>query len=141
MYANIPYLTAELVPLLETYALTKQRNIGPRTWVMDSLLDAGVPHDVLLRILDDMFWRNEEPFQGNTRKILVLDAVWVADKWYSESLKGRSYAGGRTAMGAGFKPEAVVQMLEAYLRSGVDFGLEAEVVERLVSDIRRRFTV
>ena len=65
----------------------------------------------------------------------------MADKWYSESLKGRSYAGGRTAMGAGFKPEAVVQMLEAYLRSGVDFGLEAEVVERLVSDIRRRFTV
>lgn len=137
------YLIAELVPLLETYALTntKQRNISPRTWVIDSLVDAGVPHDVLLRILDDMFWRNEEPFQGNTRKILVLDAVWVADKWYSESLKGRSYSGGRTAMGAGFKPEAVVQMLEAYARSGVDFGPEAEAVERLVSDIKRKFLV
>jgi len=108
---------------------------------MDSLLDAGVPHDVLLRILDDMFWRNEEPFQGNFRKILIFDAVWVADKWYSESLKGRSYAGGRTAMGAGFKPEAVVQILEAYLRSGADLGPEAEVVERLVSDIKRRFMV
>ncbi|KAF8437373.1 Non-repetitive/WGA-negative nucleoporin C-terminal-domain-containing protein [Terfezia claveryi] len=131
----------ELVPLLETYALTKQRNIGPRTWVIESLLDAGVPHDVLLRILDDMFWRNEEPFQGNTRKTLVLDAVWVADKWYSESLKGRSYAGGRTAMGAGFKPEGVVQILEAYLKSGVDLGPETEAVERLASDIRRRFMI
>lgn len=111
--------------------------MGPPTWVIDTLLDAGIPHDVLLRILDDMFWRDEPPFHGSTRRRLVRDAVWTAEKWFYESLKGRSYAGGRTALGAGFKPEAVIQILEKY--TGVDLQQERENVEKLVSDIRRRF--
>lgn len=117
-----------------------QRDVGPPSWVVDTLLDAGVSHDVLLRILDDMFWRNEVPFEGNSRRRLVRDAVFTADKWFSESLKGRSFGGARTTIGSGFKPEAVVQLLEAYLRSGVEFGPEIKSkLERLVNDIKRKY--
>jgi len=130
----------DLIPLLEAYTNIKQRDIGPPSWVVDTLLDAGVPHDVLLRILDDMFWRNEVPFEGNSRRRLVRDAVSTADKWFCESLKGKTFGGVRTTIGAGFKPEAVAQVLEAYLRSGVDLGPEIRgKLEKLVNDIKRRY--
>ncbi|KAF8460382.1 Non-repetitive/WGA-negative nucleoporin C-terminal-domain-containing protein [Kalaharituber pfeilii] len=129
----------ELVPLLEVYALEKQRDIGPPTWVVDSLLDAGVSPEVLLRILDDIFWRNDVPFQHNARKRLVRDAVFVSEKWFSASLKGgRSFAGSNIA-GAGFKPDVVVAMLDAYVKSGVELGTERQRLDRLVNEIRRRY--
>lgn len=134
------FQTADLVPLLEKYTYIMQRDVGPPSWVVDTLLDAGVSHDVLLRILDDMFWRNEVPFEGNSRRRLVRDAVFTADKWFSESLKGRTFGGARATIGSGFKPEAVAQLLEAYLRSGVEFGPEIKLkLERLVNDIKRKY--
>ncbi|KAI5811602.1 Non-repetitive/WGA-negative nucleoporin C-terminal-domain-containing protein [Peziza echinospora] len=140
----------ELVPLLETYALERQRDIGPPTWIMDSLLEAGVQPDILLRVLDDMYWRNEIPFQGSTKRRLVRDAVFVAEKWFYGSLKGArgvGGSGGSLSIGSGsgvggapsgFRSEFVVAILEGYLNNGLEVGPERQRLERLLGEIRRR---
>ena len=113
---------------------------------MDSLLEAGVQPDIHLRILDDMYWRNEIPFQGSAKRRLVRDAVFVAEKWFYASLKGSRGIGGSGGSGSigaggapnGFRSELVVGMLEAYLRNGLEVGPERQRLERLIGEIRRR---
>lgn len=125
-----------MVPLLETYALEKQRDIGPPTWVVDTLLEAGVQPEVLLRILDDMFWRNEIPFQGPARRKLIRDAVFVAEKWFYASLKGGRGVGGGVSLG--FKADMVIEMLANYLQSGHFEPGDRDRLERLLFEMKRR---
>lgn len=129
-------VTDELVPLLEKYALEQQANLGPPTWVMDSLLAAGVTPEVLMRILDDMYWRNEVPLHGSARKVLIRDSIFVADKWFTQSMRsGRGFG----AADRRFKPEMVMDLLMGYARDGLAPGEERERLERLVAEIKKRF--
>jgi len=129
--------------MLEKYSIEKQPDAVDLPWVPQTFLDAGISPEILLRILDSMFFRDEVPFRGAARKKLVKDALFVADHWYRTALKGR---GKSTVMGGsvanrdgGFKKEMVVEMLEGYkpILTGAGDGATRETLERLVAEMRR----
>ena len=119
----------DLVPLLEIYAYEHQRDTGPHGWVVDAFIEAGIQEETLLRVLEEMFWRDEVPFRGAARKRLLGDAVYVAEKWWTNVVK-------RTG-GQGFRADSVSQSLKG-MAASIPRGLEAERIERLLADVRRR---
>lgn len=119
----------DLVPLLEIYAYEHQRDTGPHGWVVDAFIEAGIQEETLLRVLEEMFWRDEVPFRGAARKRLLGDAVYVAEKWWTNVVK-------RTG-GQGFRADSVGQSLKG-MAASIPRGLEAERIERLLADVRRR---
>lgn len=98
---NIP----TVLPLLETYAFTHQRGVGPQTWVVDVFLDLLVAHDQIVAVLESVFYNNEAPFVGRQRKWIAHDLVHVVDAWFNESTRGGGYAFG------GVENAAMVQEL------------------------------
>lgn len=87
---NIP----TVVPLLETYAFTHQRGVGPETWVVDVFVELGVAHEQLVAVLESIFYNNEAPFVGRHRKHIADDLVHVVDSWFADSTRGGGYAFG-----------------------------------------------
>lgn len=119
----------DLVPLLEIYAYENQRDVGPPTWVVDTLLDAGIVHETLLRILDEMFWRDEVPFKGTARRRLVRDAVYVVEKWFASAVRRG---------GEGLRTEMVKGVLVGFAGAIPDGG-DKERIIRVVEEITKRF--
>lgn len=98
----------DLLPLIETYSLTRQRK-SPRGWVIDAFLAAGVMHDVLFNILDNMY---EQPtWQGKSATaFLAGETLHLSRSWYDVSLRPaltRTYSD--------FNAKAVLDSLQRYL--------------------------
>ncbi|KAH0608129.1 uncharacterized protein H6S33_002181 [Morchella sextelata] len=119
----------DLVPLLEIYAYENQRDVGPPTWVVDTLSEAGIANETILRILDEMFWRDEVPFKGTARRRLVRDAVFVAEKWFAAAVR----RGGEAAL----KTEMVKNVLHQFAQAIPD-GTDKERIVRLIEEITKR---
>ena len=79
---------SDLVPMLERYSVEFQNGVGPETWVMDTLIDIGVPFESLYSVLEGMFYNDEAPFQGKNRRYLARDILYVAEKWFQDSSRG-----------------------------------------------------
>ncbi|KAK6529667.1 hypothetical protein TWF281_008830 [Arthrobotrys megalospora] len=132
----------DLVPMLEIFAVENVPDTMHTSWVPQTFLDAGVSAELVLRILDAMFYRDEVPFKGSHRKRLVRDAVYVADKWFRSAVKKRTKTtlfGGTDQVEGGFKKQYVVATLERYkaiLNGPADQAI-AEKLERLLIEIRR----
>lgn len=120
----------DLVPLLEIYAYENQRDVGPPTWVVDTLCDSGILPETILRILDEMFWRDEIPFKGTSRRRLVKDAAYVVEKWFAAAVRKGGESGLRTDM--------VKSTLTGFLSSIPDASPEKERIMTLVADIEKR---
>lgn len=120
-----------LIPALESYAVEKCAD-SPPNWIVDTLIEAGISHDMALRILEEMYYRDELPFQGANRKKIVRDAIYVAEKWFATAA--------RTGRGLGsFRAEWVIETLEKFKMEGGRSGWgERENIDRLLADIRRR---
>ncbi|KAF3942199.1 hypothetical protein ABW19_dt0210033 [Dactylella cylindrospora] len=132
----------DLVPMLEIYAVENVPDTMHTSWVPQTFLDAGVSAELLLKILDGMFYRDEVPFKGVHRKKLVRDAVYVAEKWFRLSMKRRTKAsmfGAGDQVEGGFKRQYVITTLEKYktiLSGPQDEGIK-ERLERLLLEIKR----
>ncbi|KAF3924754.1 hypothetical protein AA313_de0209947 [Arthrobotrys entomopaga] len=132
----------DLVPMLEVYAVENVPDTMHTSWVPQTFLDAGVSAELLLRIIDGMFYRDEVPFNGSNRKKLVRDAVYVAEKWFRSALKKRTKTnlfGGGDQIEGGFKRQYVVTTLERYkgILTGPSDEAMKEKLERLLIEIRR----
>ena len=79
---------ADLVPMLERYSFEFQHGIGPEAWVMDTLLDLGVPFESLYSVLEGIFYNDEAPFQGKNRRYIARDILYVAQRWFQHSSRG-----------------------------------------------------
>jgi hypothetical protein len=128
--------------MLENYAIEKAPESMESSWVPQTFLDAGVSPELLLRILDGMFFRDEIPFKGAQRKHLVRDAVYVAEKWFNIARKKRGKAtifggaGGIDGLEGGFKKQMVSNMLDNYRKlPGLGQGL-SERLERLANEVK-----
>lgn len=122
---------ADIVPLLEKYAYEQQRDVGPPGWAVNALVDAGVSEETILRVLEDMFWREEIPFVGAARKRLLGDACVAAESWWHRAL--------RKGGAEGFSIESVGGVLRTMLGSLQKVGREdTERVEKLLADMTRR---
>lgn len=89
-------------------------------------------HDVILRILEEICYRDELPFQGAARRKIVRDAVYLVERWFSSAA--------RTGRGlSGFRTEWALETLEKFKNEGGRTGWgERERIDRLLADIRRR---
>lgn len=105
-YQNV-FPIDDILPILENYNLTKQRK-APRGWVIDALLAAGTPYEVLFPILDEMY---EQPtWQGKTATTMLIgETVYMSKLWYEASLKPRLSKGY-----SDFDPAAVRTTLQRY---------------------------
>ena len=123
------YKTDDLVPLLEIYAYEHQRDVGAPTGVVDSLLEAGIPADTIVRILDEMFWRDEVPFQGAARRRLIRDTTYASQRWFTRAVR----KGGEAVL----KKDFVKGVLEGLARVSTD--PEKSHIVGVLDEIRRRF--
>lgn len=122
---------ADMVPLLEKYAYEQQRDVGPPGWAVAALVDAGVNQDTILRVLEDMFWREETPFTGAARKRLFNDACATVESWWQGAM--------RKGGAEGFSVEATQGVLRTMLNALTNVGREeTDRVDRLVADMTRR---
>lgn len=119
----------DILPLLEKYAFTQQRNVGPQTWVIDTLTQIGVPFETLFPVLEGMFYNDEQPFHGRNRKVIAEEILYVVTLWIQETSRGKE-----RVLGGEQNAEAVSQMLLLLQQSG---GLDANRAED-AGNMRRR---
>lgn len=73
--------------MLERYALEHQRDVGPPTWIVDLLLDLNVAHETIFTVLEGMYYTDEAPFQGNNRRYIAKDLLYLIQHWYHETVR------------------------------------------------------
>jgi nuclear pore complex protein Nup155 len=93
------------------------------------LLEAGIPADTIVRILDEMYWRDEVPFQGSARRRLVRDATYAAERWFTLAVR----KGGEAIL----KKDFVKGVLEGLARATGDSNDKARIMG-VLDEIRRR---
>ena len=116
-----------LLPMLERYALEYQRGVGPQTWVLDLFLDLEVPHESLLPVLEQIYYANEQPFQGKNRRVLAGDLVYLLSRWFTASER----SGERYPFGSEESLAGVEEVLAGLVRSGDLEGRRKEEAETL----------
>ncbi len=77
-----------MVEILECYTVKCQNGVGPETWVMDSLIDIGVPFESLFSALEGLFYRDEVPLQGRNRRHIANEILYVVRLWFQDSSRG-----------------------------------------------------
>ena len=77
-----------LIPMLKRYAFECQNGIGSETWVVDTLIDVGVPFESLYSVLEHMFLAAEQPFQGKNMRYIANDIVYVVRLWLLDRTRG-----------------------------------------------------
>ncbi len=101
--------------MLERYAFEYQNGVGPETWVVDTLVDIGVPYESLFPVLEGMFYNDEAPFQGRNRRYVANDIIYVVKLWFQDSSRG-----GGKILGGGSNAAAISQTLLMLQQSGLD---------------------
>lgn len=120
----------DLLPMVERYNLSKQRK-SPRGWVIDAFLEAGVNHDVMFTILDDML---EQPtWQGKTAtSVLVGETLYLCTSWYELALRPSLLQ-----PSSEFNKQAVLYTLQRFTKilnqqAAVDLRIEVETLEKRI---------
>ena len=106
---------ADLLPRIRKYALEFQTGVGPDTWVVDTFVDLQVPFESILSALEEMFYRDEAPFQGRNRRFIANDIIYIVGLWYRDSSRGAG-----VAFGGESNAEAISQLLQVLLQSDLD---------------------
>lgn len=96
-----------IVDILECYAVGAVNGVGPETWVMDTLIDIGLPFESLFSALEGLFYRDEAPLQGKNRRHIANEILYVVRLWLQDSSRG---AGG--VLGGESNAAAISQVLQ-----------------------------
>ncbi|KAL8869081.1 MAG: hypothetical protein Q9174_004538 [Haloplaca sp. 1 TL-2023] len=115
--AETMFPVADLLPMLKRYAFNFQSQNGPETWVLDIFIDLSVPFETIWGVLENMFYNDEQPFQGRNRRYIGNDMVYIAKLWFQDSIRGSG-----TLYGSEDNAYAVSQMLHLVMQSGLDEG-------------------
>ena len=108
-----------LLPMLLAYSYNLQRDVAPEHWVVDIFLGLGVPHEQIFETLEQMFCTEDRPFVGGRAKgEVVSQSLYVAGKWWSESLR----AGGTSAFGGEEASRRVLEFFDAVVSVGAGGG-------------------
>ncbi|KAL4790691.1 Non-repetitive/WGA-negative nucleoporin C-terminal-domain-containing protein [Aspergillus venezuelensis] len=103
-----------LLPMLERYALEHQRNVGPKTWVVDTFFDLGVPHETIYSVLEGMYYTDEAPFHGANRKIIARDLLYTIEHWFHDTVRL-----GGVVFGSDIIAERILEMLVLLQQGGI----------------------
>ncbi|KAL2061523.1 hypothetical protein VTL71DRAFT_6900 [Oculimacula yallundae] len=105
-----PYM---IIPLLETYAVNKQNQLAPRTWLPDLFLEVGFSPEAILHVLNDMWSNTTPPFTGNRKSILAGHMVYVMEHWYQECIRTNTPLYGSTS-----NADSIKDLLNELQRAG-----------------------
>ncbi|KAL3428477.1 non-repetitive/WGA-negative nucleoporin [Phlyctema vagabunda] len=83
-FSESTFSPAILIPMIERYAFEQQRDVGPRTWVVDLFLRVHFPHEIILSTLTSMFYNDEAPFSGRNRRVIAEHILYILEQWYQE---------------------------------------------------------
>lgn len=72
-----------------------------------------------------MVYNDEAPFHGPNRKIIARDMLYVAQRWYEQTVRSTNVLGGTV------NAEAVVASLGTLMTNGLLGGEEVEVCREL----------
>ncbi|KAK5133824.1 hypothetical protein LTR08_007254 [Meristemomyces frigidus] len=100
--AEATFPIAVLLPLLERYALGPMEYLPESgTWAVEVFLGLGVGGEVLLPVLEGLFYGNEVPWTGGKRRVLAAHMVHVCAQWVggSERAGERVLCGGEEGAG------------------------------------------
>lgn len=91
----------DLLPMLKRYAFEYQQGIGPETWVVDVMVEIGVPFETLYTVLESMLYGEEAPFYGGRRRLVANDLLHLIQLWYRATARGNgTELGGRESAAA-----------------------------------------
>ena len=122
----------DILPLLEQYSLeyshtvqrqpTSTTSETPRNhWVIETLVDIGVPYESLYPVLESMYYNDTAPFQGRNRRYVVIDLLYVVALWLQSSDRGSRGAG--KILGGEQNAAEISQTLQAVLQNGGRGGI------------------
>lgn len=75
-----------LIPLIETYA-AEHAYPGPINWVPDLFISVSFDFDIIINVLEGMFYNEVDPFVGPNKKILADHIVYVAEQWHADCVR------------------------------------------------------
>lgn len=127
---------ASLVPVVEKYNLETIQRDG---WVPEAFLDAGVTHQTLFSVYDNINIRQEAPWNDGPAKLLIVtDMVWTIKAWIDAYMRS---AVSRTERGK-FPADRILGSLERIMGS-VGSGMSGKKLrEKIINvrdEIKRRF--
>ncbi|KAH7314343.1 putative nucleoporin [Rhexocercosporidium sp. MPI-PUGE-AT-0058] len=129
-----PYM---IIPLIETYAVNKQYQVGPRTWLPDLFLEVGFPPEAILQVLNEMWSNTTPPFIGNRKSILAGHMVYVMEQWYQECIRTNTPLYGSTS-----NADSIKDLLNELLRAGPtgpdrqDVQMASELLRKIMRSFR-----
>jgi len=131
--SDATFSPAMLIPMIETYAVEFQYNVGPRNWVPDLFIHVQFPYETILATLQGMFANNLPPFINRNRVILANHMVYLCEQWYSECIRAnqRLYDSEENAA-------AIDELLQTLLGEGLQ-GDDRQQAENLRRKIARSF--
>ncbi|OLL21763.1 putative nucleoporin [Neolecta irregularis DAH-3] len=138
--SDVIFQPEELLPLLEKYFIEEQKDVSPPGWVPDVFLDAGVSHELVFSTLDELWERQEPPFQGKLALLLLArDILHTAEKWLTASMRPGIGRADRPV----FRNDIVLETLKRYSamftqHSGSARDLKVRI-EKLAGIIRKNF--
>ncbi|WBW73527.1 nucleoporin, WD repeat Nup155 [Schizosaccharomyces osmophilus] len=101
----------KIVALAENYSFEQQSESTSAGWVVDVFLSAGISHELIFIILNQLYDRREKPWQGKDRLLyLVKEISHLMKLWYDVSLK----AGVAQAFKPNFDAPFVLEAIEKY---------------------------
>jgi hypothetical protein len=122
--------------MIEKYNLETIQRDG---WVPEAFLDAGVTHQTLFSIYDNIHVRQEAPWnEGSARLLIVTDTVWTIRAWIEAIAKS---AVSRTERGR-FPVDRVLSSLDRMMASVGTSMAGKKLRERIAivrDEIKRRF--
>lgn len=99
--------------MLKRYAFEYQHGVGPETWVIDVMLEIGVPFETLYTVLESMLYGEEAPFHGARGRFVANDLLHLIQLWYRATARGNG-----TELGGRDSATAVEVTLDVMLRNG-----------------------
>lgn len=125
-----------LLPMVEKYNLETVQRDG---WVPEAFLDAGVTHQTLYSIYDNIQVRQEAPWNDGPGKLLIVtDAIWTIQAWLDANSRS---AISRTERGR-FPSDRILSSLERMVGSVGTSMAGKKLRDRIIKlreEIKRRY--
>jgi nuclear pore complex protein Nup155 len=120
-----------LIPMLLRYSYEHQRGLGAPIWVTDLFIEIGFPYEILLSVLEAMFYNDETPFEGRNRRIIGNNMVHVIKMWYLHCTRNN-----QRIFGSDENAATILQSLTMLTQNGLT-GAELEDAQALKRKIER----
>ncbi|KAH8804905.1 putative nucleoporin [Xylogone sp. PMI_703] len=113
-YSETTFSAAMLIPMIEKYAIEFQRDVGPRTWVIDLFIHVHFHYETILSILQNIFYGEVAPFSGRNRRLIAEHMLYTIKEWYQDCVRSNT-----RLFGSEENAQGISDMLEVLVQNGL----------------------